>query len=77
MSWVVLLSVLVAWLVIGMAVAYLFGRFIGGVETTQNSNELIPPVVSYLRRNKRAKTAAQTRVVLPHARARREPVTRH
>lgn len=77
MSWVVLLSVLVAWLVIGMAVAYLFGRFIRGVETTQSSGELIPPVVSYLRRNKRAKAATQTRVVLPQARARREPATRH
>lgn len=76
MSWVVLLSVLVAWLVIGMAVAYLFGRFIRGVETTQSSSELIPPVVSYLRRNKRAKAATQTRVVL-QARARREPATRH
>jgi uncharacterized protein HemY len=75
MSWVVLLSVLVAWLAIGLAVAYLFGRFIRGVETTESS-ELIP-VVSYLRRNKRAKAATQTRVVLPQARARREPATRH
>lgn len=76
MSWVVLLSVLVAWLVIGLAVAYLFGRFIRGVET-ESSAELTPPVVSYLRRNKRAKTASRIRVLLPQARARREPATRH
>jgi hypothetical protein len=77
MSWVVLLSVLVAWLLVGLAVAYLFGRFIRGVENTQSSSELIPPVVRYLRRNKRAKAGPQTRVVLPQARARREPATRH
>lgn len=77
MSWVVLMSVLVAWLVIGLAVAYLFGRFIRGVETTESSSELSPPVVSYLRPNKRAKAATRTRVLLPQARARREPATRH
>ena len=77
MSWVVLLSVLVAWLLIGLAVAYLFGRFIRGVESTESSGELMPPVVSYLRRKRRAKTAARTRVLLPQARVRREPVTRH
>ena len=77
MSWVVFLSVLVAWLLIGLAVAYLFGRFIRGVESTESSGELMPPVVSYLRRKKRAKTAARTRVLLPQARVRREPATRH
>jgi hypothetical protein len=77
MSWVVLLSVLVAWLVVGLAVAYLFGRFIRGVETPESSSELTPPVVSYLRRDKRPRAATRTRVVLPQARARREPATRH
>ena len=76
MSWIVLFSVLVAWLVIGLAVAYLFGRFIRGVEI-ESSTELSPPVVSYLRRNKRAKTASRVRVLLPQTRARREPATRH
>lgn len=75
MSLVIALSVLVAWLLIGLAVAYLFGRFIRGVQN-EGSTELAPPVVSYLRHNKRAKSASRIRVLLPQPRARRAP-TRH
>jgi hypothetical protein len=51
MSWITLVAVLVAWSLIGLGVAYLFGRFIHGVE---GSGHLPLPVVSYLRRVKRA-----------------------
>jgi len=82
MSWVILLSVLVAWLFVGLVVAYLFGRFIRGAETPDNADDLIPPVVSYLRRNKRIKTASRARVtararVAAQPKARRETATRH
>jgi hypothetical protein len=62
MNWITLVAVLVAWPLLGLAVAYLFGRFIHGVEVSGNANNLAPPVVSYLRRMKRAKTIAQTKV---------------
>ena len=76
MDWVILLSVLVAWLLVGLAVAYLFGRFIRGVETPDNAGELIPPVVSYLRRYRRVKTASRARVPA-QPKTRRETATRH
>jgi hypothetical protein len=76
MNWVILLSVLVAWLLVGLAVAYLFGRFIRGVETPDNARDLIPPVVSYMRRNKRVKTASRVRVPA-QPKARRETATKH
>ena len=78
MSWVVLLSVLVGWLLLGLAVAYLFGRFIRGAEGPDNAGDLAPPVVSYLRRTKRVKTASRARVpAQAQPKARRESATRH
>ena len=74
MNWVILLSLFVAWLLVGLAVAYLFGRFIRGVETPDSTGELIPTQVTYLRRNKRVKPAVRA---LPQPSARRETVTRH
>jgi hypothetical protein len=56
MNWVTLLVILIAWPLLGLAVAYLFGRFIRGVEAPENAGDLAPPVVSYLRRDKRART---------------------
>ncbi len=50
MSWITLVAVLVAWSLIGLGVAYLFGRFIHGVEGTTNADDLPLPVLSYLRR---------------------------
>jgi hypothetical protein len=37
-----------------LGVAYLFGRFIHGAELAGNTGDLAPPVLSYLRRVKRA-----------------------
>ena len=50
MSWITLVAALFAWCLIGLGVAYLFGRFIHGVEGTTNANDLPLPVLSYLRR---------------------------
>jgi len=56
MNWMMLAVVLIAWCAIGFGVAYLFGRFISGIETPDNSaDESAPSVVSYLRRGKHAK----------------------
>jgi hypothetical protein len=61
MSWVTLLLILIAWPLVGLAVAYLFGRFIGGGEAPESASDLIPPVVSYMRRNKRPRTSSRLR----------------
>jgi len=53
MSWITLVAALFAWCLIGLGVAYLFGRFIHGVEGTTNADDLPLPVLSYLRRVKR------------------------
>jgi hypothetical protein len=76
MNWVILLSALVGWLLAGVAVAYLFGRFIRGVETQDNAGDLVSPVVRYMRRTKRVKTASRVRVPV-QPKARRETATRH
>ena len=49
MSWITLVAALFAWCLIGLGVAYLFGRFIHGVEGTTNADDLPLPVLSYLR----------------------------
>ncbi len=59
----------VAWSLVGLGVAYLFGRFIHGAELAGNAGDLAPPVLSYLRRVKRAKTSSRATT---HAKARRE-----
>ena len=43
MSWMTWVAVLVAWPLIGLGVAYLFGRFTGGGEAPDNASDLIPP----------------------------------
>jgi hypothetical protein len=58
MSWITVVAVLVAWPLVGLGVAYLFGRFIHGVEVSGSAADLAPPLVSYLRRVKRAKTSS-------------------
>jgi hypothetical protein len=69
MSWITLAVVLVAWLLVGVVVAYLFGRFIHAAELSGSASDLAPPVVSFLRRVGRAKTAsrATTKVRRPAA----------
>ena len=59
MSWFTLVAVLVTWSLIGLGVAYLFGRFTHGAELSGNAGDLAPPVLSYLRRARRAKTSSR------------------
>jgi hypothetical protein len=56
MIWITWIAILVGWTLAGLGVAYLFGRFISGAEAPDDAGELVPPVLSYLRRDKRAKT---------------------
>jgi hypothetical protein len=76
MSWMALVAVLGAWLVVGMGVAYLFGSFIREVESPENAGDLVPPVVSYLRPLKRAKTTGRLRAAA-RIRAQREATGGH
>jgi len=72
MSWITLVAVLVTWSLIGLGVAYLFGRFIHGVEASESVSGLPFPVVSYLRRVKRtAKTSSRA---TNHSKTRREAI---
>ena len=59
MNWVTWAAVLVTWSLVGLGVAYLFGRFTHRGEAYGNAGQLSPPVVSYLRRAKRAKTVSR------------------
>jgi hypothetical protein len=68
MSWITLVAVLVAWCLVGLGVAYLFGRFTHGVQASGDAGDLPLPVVSYLRRVKRATKASN------QAKARREVI---
>ena len=69
MSWITLMGVLVAWSLVGLGVAYLFGRFIHGVELSGGPSDRPLPAVSYLRRLKRPRTSSRA---TGHAKARRE-----
>jgi len=72
MSWITLVAVLVAWSLIGLGVAYLFGRFIHGAEISGDASDLAPPVLSYLRREKRGgKTSSRATI---QTKTRREAV---
>jgi hypothetical protein len=59
MSWITWVAVLVMWPLVGMAVAYLFGRFTHRGEVYGNAGQLSPPVLSYLRRAKRARVPSR------------------
>jgi len=65
MSWITWVAVLVMWPLVGLAVAYLFGRFTHWGEMYGNAGQLAPPVVRYLRRAKPtrvpSRAAAQTK----------------
>jgi len=75
MSWITWVAVLVAWLLVGLGVAYLFGRFIHGAQLAGDANDLAPPVVSYLRRVKRAtKTPSTASRTTSHTKTRREAI---
>lgn len=70
MSWVTWVTLLLAWPLIGLGMAYLFGRVTHAAEIP--AGELGSPVLSYLRRIKRASRAApETEVRREAARGRR------
>ena len=69
MSWITLVAVLLAWTFVGLGLAYLFGRFIHSAEVSGSAADLAPPVLSYLRRVKRAKVSSHAAA---HSKARRE-----
>jgi len=71
MSWMTWVTLLLAWPLIGLGMAYLFGRVTHAAETP--AGELGSPVLSYLRRIKRASTRAtsETKVRREAAGARR------
>ena len=55
MDWTTMAVVFVAWPIVRLVVAYLFGSFMRGAEAQGSARELMPPVVTYLRRKKRGK----------------------
>ena len=72
MSWISWLIALLAWLSIGLSVAYLFGRIVRGVEAPEKAGRLpSPAVLLYLRHARRAETSLRTRAA-PHTRLGRE-----
>jgi len=56
MSWITWVVMLVGWPLVGLGVAHLFGRFTRGAEAPDNAGDLMPPVLSYLRRDQSVKT---------------------
>lgn len=71
MSWITLAAILVTWTLLGLGVAYLFGRFVQGAETPETASDLAPRVVSYLRRVRRAKTSPRATTAASHPKTRR------
>jgi len=69
MSWITWVALLVAWPLLGLGVAYLFGRFTHGVEASGRAGELAPPVLSYLRRTRGLKVPSRA---VAQSKARRE-----
>ena len=43
MNWITWLVILAAWPLVGVGVAYLFGRSIGGVQALDNAGDVTPP----------------------------------
>jgi len=72
MNWITWIAILVAWPLVGVSVAYLFGRFIRGAEAPDNAGDLMLPALSYLRRDKPSSVRATT-----HAKRRREVAGGH
>ena len=68
MSWVTWIAILVAWPVFGLGIAYVFGSLIRGAEAPDDAGDLVPPVLSYLRREKRAKPSGMSEMT--HAKGR-------
>ena len=62
MSWITWAAVLAAWPLVGLGMTYLFGRFTHGAEIPGSAGDLAPPVLSYLRFVKRARTSSRATV---------------
>jgi len=45
-SWITWMAILVAWPLVGLAIAYPFGCFIRGAEALGNASDLMPPIGS-------------------------------
>lgn len=71
MTWTTWVAVLLIWPVVGLGVAWLFGRLVRGIEVPGNASQLTPPEVSYLRRHKRTNASARARASA-QTKARRE-----
>jgi len=59
MSWITWVTLLVMWPLVGLVVAYLFGRFTHRGEVYGNAGQLSPPVLSYLRRAKHDRVSSR------------------
>jgi hypothetical protein len=59
MSWITWAAILVVWPLAGLGIAYVFGRFTHGAEIWGHADDLAPPVVSYMRHVKRARTPSR------------------
>jgi len=59
MNGITLVEILVGWTLVGFGMAYLFGRFVQRMETTETTGELASTAVTYLDRGRRAKTASR------------------
>jgi hypothetical protein len=57
MSWTILLLALMGWCLVAVGVAYLFGRFIGSIDTQEDGEEAGPLIVRYYRRRSRGARA--------------------
>ena len=71
MNWITWVAILVVWPTLGLVVAYLFGRYVRGVESREDAGELAPTVLSYMRRTKRTRTSTGARAA-NHPKTRRE-----
>jgi hypothetical protein len=69
MSLITWVAILVSWPLVGLAVAYLFGRFTHREEIYGNPGQLSPPILSYLRSVKRAGSGLRAAA---HAKPKRE-----
>ena len=69
MSGLMWVALMITWFLVGLAAAYLFGRFTHRGEAYGDAGRLAPPVVSYLRRAKRAKASSRPAT---HAKSPRE-----
>jgi hypothetical protein len=68
MSWMTWVAILIAWPLVGLVVACLFGRFTHQSEFEGSAAELLPPGVSYLRRAKRVRGASRSPLAQPKVR---------